>query len=173
MLELIINVNVFSSHSNEAKTKTDTMLDAFILTTITSHASHAPCARWGIYPVSGFFFFCAVFTNAFVLLNLARAVVIHSYIKTDAQFWRRRPDDVTREPMNLIYYMRQPYEDYRGVMRMRKFRKSQVKGYAMELMVAKGKAREQAQDAIDDEKERVRELKKAEKEAEAAKEAEA
>eukprot|EP00964_Phaeocystis_antarctica_P052906 scaffold31003_cov66-Phaeocystis_antarctica.AAC.3 len=36
-----------------------------------------------------------------------------------------------------------------------------------------GKAREQAQDAIDDEKERVRELKKAEKEAEAAKEAEA
>ena len=114
-----------------------------------------------------------MFTNAFVLLNLARAVVIHAYVKTDAQFWRRRPDDVTREPMNLIYYMRQPYEDYRAVMRMRKFHKSQVKGYAMELMEAKGKAREQAQDAIDDEKERVRELKKAEKEAEAAKNAEA
>ena len=94
---------------------------------------HARCARWGIYPAAGFFFFCAVFTNALVLLNLARAVVIHSYIQTDAQFWHRRPDDVTREPMNLIHYIRQPYEEYRDMMRMRKFRKSQVKGYAMEL----------------------------------------
>ena len=75
--------------------------------------------------------------------------------------------------MNLIHYIRQPYEEYRDMMRMRKFRKSQVKGYAMELMVAKGKAREQAQDAIEDERERVRELRKAEKEAaEAAKAAE-
>ena len=138
-----------------------------------AHVLHARCARWGIYPAAGFFFFCAVFTNALVLLNLARAVVIHSYIQTDAQFWHRRPDDVTREPMNLIHYIRQPYEEYRDMMRMRKFRKSQVKGYAMELMVAKGKAREQAQDAIEDERERVRELRKAEKEAaEAAKAAE-
>ena len=138
-----------------------------------AHVLHARRARWGIYPAAGFFFFCAVFTNALVLLNLARAVVIHSYIQTDAQFWHRRPDDVTREPMNLIHYIRQPYEEYRDMMRMRKFRKSQVKGYAMELMVAKGKAREQAQDAIEDERERVRELRKAEKEAaEAAKAAE-
>ena len=126
--------------------------------------------RYGIYPVSGFFFFCAVFTNTFVLLNLARAVVIHSYTKTDAQFWRRRPDDLTNEPIRLLYYLRQPMEHARGVMRQRKYRKSRKKQYVTELTEAKVKAREHAKDAVEDEIERVKKLKVAE--AAAAKEVE-
>ena len=110
--------------------------------------------------LSGFFFVCVVFANSFILLNLTRAVVIHTYTKVDAKFWRKPPDDIKLDAIvNPLDYPRALAADLSRRMMKAKLRSMRKQEYNAELKQRKQQAREQAQEAYEAEQERARRLK--------------
>ena len=116
---------------------------AFLSTPHTTH--HTP-------QVSSFFFVLSIFANTFILLNLTRAVVIFTYAKTDKQFWRKQPDDVTNDPFpNPLDFPREVYQRVTGFSMRRNLKKMRKKEYQGELKERKTRAREEAKEAVEEE----------------------
>jgi len=121
---------------------------------------------FGIYPVSSFFFVCAIFANSFILLNLTRAVVMHTYIKTDAHFWRKRPDDVTNEPIpNPLDYPKSVYHGMQQHFLKTNLKTVRKREYNEQLKERRRRAKEQGQEAAELHRENVEMAKKQAKEA--------
>ena len=121
---------------------------------------------FGIYPVSSFFFVCAVFANSFILLNLSRAVVMHTYVKTDAHFWRKRPDDVTNEPIpNPLDYPKSVYHDMSQRYLKANLKVVRKREYNEELKQRRLRAKEQGNEAVEQHREQEKAKKAAEEDA--------
>ena len=116
-------------------------------------------------------FVCAIFANSFILLNLTRAVVMHTYNKTDAHFWRKPPDDVTNDPIpNPLDYPKSVYYDMSQRYLKANLKVVRKREYNKELKQRRQRAKEEGQQAAEDQRERQEQAKRDADDARLAKE---